>query len=503
MGLPMGLLREKSPKNRMNTGLFGSRSGEYGLLVTADSFFLSGYDSWKLGRFWLKQKLDFGTEKMLPLIVKMSLPAIAAQFVNLLYGIVDRIFIGHVPSEGTQALAGVGVCNSIILIVAAFAQFTGSGASPLAAIELGKGNQEKAEQFLGNGITLLLVFGIVLMLAVYSFMDPILRLVGASEATLPYAHSYLAWYMSGTLFVMITIGLNPFLTTEGHPKAAMFSVLIGAGINIFLDPVFIFTLGMGVRGAAMATAISQGVSSVWILHTLLKEDALLKVTRKTLRPDMAVMHSIVALGVSPFVMASTESLIGFVMNAGLAKYGDIYVSTLTILQSCMMMISTPLQGFTAGVSPVISYNYGQGNTDRIQEGKRIIFCVMTGFNFIITLLIILLPSVFGGVFTSDPKLIAEVQIYAGVFLGGFLIFGLQRSCQCMFLSMNQPKISLFIALLRKVFLLVPLALILPNFFGVKGIYLAESVADAVAATCCSLIFWKRYPKILKYIQKKS
>ncbi len=451
----------------------------------------------------MKQDLDFGTAKMLPLIVRMSLPTIAAQFVNLLYGIVDRIFIGHIPEAGTQALAGVGVCNSIILIVAAFAQFTGGGASPLTAIELGKGDRKQAEKILGNGITLLLIFGAILMIAVYAFMDPMLRRIGASDVTLPYAHSYLAWYMTGTIFVMITIGLNPFLTTEGHPKAAMVSVLIGACINIALDPLFIFTFGMGVKGAAIATVLSQGVSSLWILKVLLSPGAMLAVNRKTMKPDGAVIRRILALGVSPFVMGSTESLIGFVMNSGLAAFGDIYVSTLTIMQSCMTIISTPLQGFTAGVSPVISYNYGRGNIGRIKEGKRIVFTVMTSFNFIITLLIILFPAAFARIFTSDAQLIAQVQKYAVVFLGGFLIFGLQRSCQCIFLSMNQPKISLFIALLRKVFLLVPLALILPKIFGVTGIYLAESVADATAATCCFLIFLRRFPKILDGVRKNT
>jgi putative MATE family efflux protein len=452
----------------------------------------------------LKQELDFGTAKMLPLIFRMSIPTIAAQFVNLLYGIVDRIFIGHIPEVGTEALAGVGICNSVILLVAAFAQFTGGGASPLTAIELGKGKQERAEKMLGNGICLLVIFGILLMIVVYSFMDPILRLIGATDVTLPYAHSYLSWYMAGTLFVMTTIGLNPFLTTEGHPKAAMVSVLIGACINIALDPLFIFVFGWGVAGAAIATVISQAVSSVWILKMLLSKDALLRVSKESLKPEGATIKKILALGVSPFVMSSTESLIGFVMNAGLAAYGDIYVSTLTVMQSCMTIISTPLQGFTAGASPVISYNYGRGNVERIKEGKRIIFTVMASFNFIVTLLIILFPSAFAKIFTDDPELIAMVERYAVVFLGGFLIFGLQRACQCMFLSMNQPKISLFIALLRKVFLLVPLALILPKFFGVTGIYLAESVADATAATCCFLIFLNRFPKILDEIsgQKK-
>lgn len=451
----------------------------------------------------MKQELDFGTAKMLPLIFRMSIPTITAQFVNLLYGIVDRIFIGHIPEVGTQALAGVGICNSVILLVSAFAQFTGGGAAPLTAIELGKDKKERAGKMLGNGISLLILFGILLMIFVYSFMDPILMLIGTKEETFPYAHDYLSWYMTGTLFVMISVGLNPFLTTEGHPKAAMISVLIGACINIALDPLFIFVFGWGVAGAAIATVLSQGVSAAWILKVLLSKDALLAVTRQSLKLEGKTIRKILALGVSPFVMASTESLIGFVMNSGLAAYGSIYVSTLTVMQSCMMIISTPLQGFTAGASPVISYNYGRGNVDRIKEGGRIIFAVMGGFNFIITLLIILFPSAFARIFTADPALIEEVKTYAHVFLGGFLIFGLQRACQTMFLAMNQPKVSLFIALLRKVFLLVPLAVILPKFFGVTGIYLAESVADATAATCCFLIFLNRFPKILAEVQKQE
>lgn len=444
-------------------------------------------------------QLDFGTAKMLPLIFRMALPQIAAQFVNLLYGIVDRIYIGHIAQVGTQALAGVGICNSIILIVSAFAQFTGGGGAPLAAIALGKGNKKEAEKILGNGMTLLLIFGVFLMVIVYIVMDPLLRSIGASDAILPYAHDYLFWYMTGTLFVMVTIGLNPFLTTEGHPQAAMVSVLIGAGLNIVLDPILIFGLGMGVSGAAIATAISQSVSAIWILYILVRKDALLAVTKQTLKPDRRTIKGILELGVSPFVMSSTESLVGFVLNAGLAAFGDIYVSTLTVMQSCMMFISTPITGFQSGASPVISYNYGQGNVQRVREGRRILFAVMGGFNIFMTLCILFFPAPFARIFTDDAQLIAQVVHFIPVFLSGFIIFGFQRACQCLFLSMNQPRTSLFIALLRKVFLLIPLALILPHFFGVAGIYAAESVADVTAAISCILIFQMRFPKILKEI----
>lgn len=332
---------------------------------------------------------------MLPLLMRMALPAIAAQFVNMLYSIVDRIYIGHIAGVGTQALAGVGVCNTVILLVAAFAQFTGGGGAPLSAIALGKGQKEKAERILGNGILLLIVLSVLLMAAVYAFMDPILMATGASDTTLPYAHSYLSIYMTGTFFVMVAIGLNPFINVVGHPGIAMASVLIGAALNIVLDPVFIFALDMGVAGAALATVISQAVSAVWILQFLLRRQDTLRIGRSSLKPDAESLRQMGALGVSPFVMASTESIIGFVMNRGLVTYGDAYVSALTIMQSCMMIVSVPSSGFTSGTSPVISYNYGHGNVERVREGAKITFIIMTGFNLALILWMILMPRISG------------------------------------------------------------------------------------------------------------
>ena len=439
---------------------------------------------------------DFDRGRMLPLLMRMALPAIAAQFVNMLYSIVDRIYIGHIAGVGTQALAGVGVCNTVILLVAAFAQFTGGGGAPLSAIALGKGQKEKAERILGNGILLLIVLSVLLMAAVYAFMDPILMATGASDTTLPYAHSYLSIYMTGTFFVMVAIGLNPFINVVGHPGIAMASVLIGAALNIVLDPVFIFALDMGVAGAALATVISQAVSAVWILQFLLRRQDTLRIGRSSLKPDAESLRQMGALGVSPFVMASTESIIGFVMNRGLVTYGDAYVSALTIMQSCMMIVSVPSSGFTSGTSPVISYNYGHGNVERVREGAKITFIIMTGFNLALILWMILMPSLFARLFTQDAELIALVSRVMPVFLAGMSIFGMQRACQTLFVALNQPGISLFIALLRKIFLLVPLALILPSFLGVMGIYAAESIADGTAAICCVIIFAHRFPKIL-------
>lgn len=443
-----------------------------------------------------KSSIDFGTGRMLPLMLKMAAPSIAAQVVNMLYGIVDRIYIGHIPGTGTMALAGVGVCTTIITLISSFAQFTGGGGAPLTAIALGRGDEERAEKLLGNGITLLLVLGVALMTLTALFMDPLLRLTGASDTTLPYAHSYLSIYLTGTLFVMVTIGLNPFLNVMGHPAIAMFSVLIGAALNIALDPLFIFTFGMGVAGAALATVISQGVSAVWIIRFLLPDKAAIHVTRADLKPDAGVLCKILALGVSPFVMGSTEGIIGLVMNSGLSRYGDIYVSTLTVMQSCMMIYSVPLAGFSSGVSPVISWNYGHGNTERVKEGFRILFVVATGCNLVMDLWMILMPGLFARIFTSDAELIGKVSEIMPVFLIGMCIFGMQRACQNMFVALDEPKVSLFIALLRKIFLLVPLALVLPRFMGVMGIYAAEPIADGTAAICCVLIFVHHYRHIL-------
>lgn len=445
----------------------------------------------------------FGSEKMLPLIMKMALPSIAAQFVNMLYGIVDRIYIGHIPETGTIALAGVGICNTMIILISAFAQFTGGGGAPLASIALGKGDDREAKKLMNNGVSLLVFFTIVLMLVTYAFMDPILRLTGASDATLPYAHSYLSIYLTGTFFVMIAIGLNPFLNVQGRPGLAMGAVIVGAVMNIVLDPLFIFVFDMGVAGAAVATVISQAASAFFILRFLVSDQAQLKLSLQDMKPQKRILQKMMSLGISPFVMASTESIIGFVMNAGLSVYGDIYVSALTVMQSCMQMYAIPLNGFQQGASPVISFNYGNGNRERVKEGFRIIFVIMTVFNLVCTLAMIFFPYVFARIFTQNEELIALVSRIMPVFLLGMSIFGMQRACQTMFVALNQPGYSLFIALLRKIILLIPLALILPHFFGYMGIYTSEAIADGAAAIICILLFLHQFPRILAKMQASS
>lgn len=402
-----------------------------------------------------------GTDPMLRLIFRMALPAVAAQFVNLLYAIVDRVYIGHIPGIGTDALAGVGVTMSIVILISSFSAIVGAGGAPLAAIALGQGNRERAGKILGNGFVLLLLFTVVTSSLAYLFMEPVLLLTGASEHTLGYAEDYLSVYLLGTLFVELSVGLNAFINTQGRPGIAMTSVLIGAAMNIVLDPVFIFGLDMGVKGAALATILSQACSAGWVLRFLFSRQASLPLERRYMKLDKGIVLSMLALGVSPFIMASTESLVGFVLNGSLKHFGDIHVSALAILQSAMQFASVPLVGFAQGFVPVASYNYGHGYKDRVRSCFRISLITMFSFNFVLMLLMICFPSVVASAFTDDEVLIGTVRCVMPVFLAGMTIFGLQRACQNMFVALGQARISIFIALLRKVILLIPLACCCP------------------------------------------
>ena len=350
------------------------------------------------------------TERMVPLVFKMAMPAVAAQLVNLLYGIVDRIYIGHIPQIGTDALAGVGVTTSIILLISAFSAIVGGGGAPLAAIALGQNDRERAGRILGNGVLLLVAFTVVTSLTAYVFMEPLLLLTGASVHTLGYAVDYLSVYLMGTIFVELSTGLNTFINAQGRPAVAMYSVLIGAVLNIALDPLFIFAFGMGVKGAAVATVISQACSAVWVLRFLTSSRASLRIEWRYVRPERKVIVPIVALGVSPFIMASTESLVGFVLNTGLKRFGDIYVSTLTVLQSAMQFGSVPMTGFAQGFVPIVSYNYGHGDVDRVKSCFRVAVTVMFTFNLVLMLFMIFFPHVVASAFTDDVVLIGSVGV---------------------------------------------------------------------------------------------
>lgn len=435
------------------------------------------------------QDEKLGTAPLGRLIFGLAIPSVVAQLINVIYNMVDRIYIGHIPDVGAEALAGLGLSLPVILLIQAFSALAGMGGAPRASIQLGKGDRDSAERILGNSVTMLIGFAVILTCGFYFVKEPLLYLFGASDATLPYAEAYLNIYLVGTIFVMAYQGLNMYISCQGHARTAMISVLIGAILNIGLDPLFIFGLHMGIRGAALATIISQGVSAVWVVSFLLSKRTGLKIRVKNMRLNARVAGAILGLGVSPFVMQSTESLISIVLNRGLQQYGgDIYVGVLTILQSVMQLIVIPVQGFSQGVQPIISYNYGANQLRRVRKTIQIALSVIWGFSFLFTGIVMLFPKVFTSLFTSQPEMLSLSASKLPVFLAGLLIFGIQMTCQNTFMGLGKAKLSLFIALWRKVILLIPLALILPHFAGVDGIYWSEPIADTVSALTAGILF---------------
>lgn len=430
-----------------------------------------------------------GTEPLGKLIFSLALPSVLAQVVNLLYSIVDRIYIGHIEGVGAMALTGLGLCTPIILIVSAFAAFAGNGGAPLAAMELGRGNREKASIILTNACALLAVFSVMLPAVLLSFKTPLLYFFGASDITIGYAQDYLSIYLCGTVFVQFALGLNMYISCQGQAKTAMLSVLIGAVSNIILDPVFIFALDMGVKGAATATIISQALSAAWVVRFLLSKKSAITISLKHLKPDMRIIGKIASLGVSPFIMQSTESLIAIVFTSGLQKYGgDLYVGTYTILNSVMQLIFIPANGFTYGTQPIISYNYGAGNYSRIKKNFCIITAVALCYTAVFCTFAFICPTALPALFTDDAALLELTASKLPIFIGGMILFAIQMGAQTTLLGIGQAKISLFIACLRKIILLTPLALILPRFMGVDGIYFAEPISDTISALTSLVLF---------------
>lgn len=438
-----------------------------------------------------------GTERIGRLMVSMAVPSIIAQIINILYNIVDRIYIGHIPGVGAAALTGVGITFPIITLISAFSAFVGMGGAPLAAIWMGKGDRKHAEKILGSGACLLVIFTIVLMAVFYLFQKPFLYMFGASDATIGYSLDYMSIYLLGTLFVELALGLNPFIIFQGRSRIAMISIVIGAVVNIALDPLFIFVFGWGVKGAAIATVLSQAVSAAWNVNFLMGKKSSLRLSFCNIRPDFRIMGQICSLGISPFIMRATESLISIVLNRGLQMYGgDLYVGSLTIMQSVLQLFSAPLTGFTQGVQPIISYNYGAGKFDRVKKLYRSMIAVSFTISFVANMTAMCFPALYASLFTNDEELIVLVSRVMPVFLFGMLFFGLQNGIQPTFLALGQAKISLFIAMFRKVILLVPLALVLPRFFGVMGIYYAEPISDIISAATACILFALNIKKIL-------
>ena len=443
-------------------------------------------------------KERLGTEPLGRLMVSLAVPAVAAQLINMLYNIVDRIYIGHIRGYGDIALTGVGVTFPIIMLISAFSAFAGMGGAPLASIELGKKDIRKAEQILGNSAGMIVLFSIVLTIGFSIFKTPVLYAFGASEVTIGYAKSYIGIYLVGTIFVQIAVGLNTFISGQGESKVAMLSVVIGALLNICLDPVLIFVLDMGVKGAALATVVSQAVSAAWVIRFLTSKRSSMKLKTEHMRLKKEIVVRIAGLGVSPFIMQSTESMVGITLNSGLQNYGgDLYVGTMSIMTSIMQLILIPVQGISQGVQPIISYCYGAGDKDRVKGTfTRLLISGLLG-TLILGGVAVLAPGVYAGIFTNNEDLIRLTCQVMPVYFLGITIFGLQSACQSTFLALGQAKVSLFIALLRKVILLIPLAVIFPKFMGVMGVYRAEPVADVISVVTTCVLFVLTMRKVLR------
>ena len=436
------------------------------------------------------------------LFFKLAIPSVLAQVVNLLYNLIDRIFIGRISEVGSDALTGVGVCFPLIIIVSAFSSLFGMGGAPEAAIKLGEGNQSEANKILGNSITMTVLFAIILTIVVLIFKEPILYAFGASDNTIKYSLEYMNVYAYGTIFVMISLGLNAFITTQGFSKISMFNVVIGAAINIALDPLFIFGFNLGVKGAAIATIIAQSVSAFLVFRFLISKKSMLKITLKDLKIDIKILLSIIALGLSPFIMQSTESIISICFNTSLLKYGgDIAVGTMTILSSLMQFAMFPLQGFAQGAQPIISYNFGAKNPDRIKKTFKILILICVSYSFIFWMGSMLFPRLLVSIFTENAALIDFASRALRIYMGVICLFGIQIACQQTFVSLGNAPVSLFLALLRKVILLIPLIYIIPLFMENKcdAVFLAEPIADFLAVTTTAIMFLIVFKKSMKKI----
>ena len=443
-----------------------------------------------------------GTAPLLPLIFSLALPTALAQLVNMLYNIVDRIYVGHIPGNSSLALAGLGVTYPIIVLITAFSNLVGMGGAPRASVAMGRGDYKTAEKILGNCITLLVVLSVVLSVVFTAFGEPVLLAFGASENTLPYAMSYLRIYLLGTIFVQFTLGMTPFITNQGFAKTSMATTCIGAISNIILDPVFIYGLNMGVQGAAVATILSQALSMIWVLCFFLGKRSVLRIRKENLVPDKAIMALVLSLGVSPFLMSATECLIQLSFNTGAAKYGgDNAVAIMSILFSVAQIANLPIQGFCQGAQPLIGYNFGARKLERVRKTFLVMLSVSMGVTTLVVAAVEIAPQLFLGLFSSEAEIISMGMSPLRIYLLGYFFMGAQNACQQTFLGLGEAKLSMFIALLRKIILLLPLSFIIPGIFGMLGasqlvgLYVAEPVSDCISASTCTILFfaieWKK------------
>ena len=432
-----------------------------------------------------RAKQDMGSGSIPKLMLNLAIPAVVAQLINMLYNIVDRIYIGHIPEAGASALTGVGLFLPILMMINAFAMLAGSGGAPRAAIAMGKNEQENAQKILGNCFSVLMIFAVVLTITFYAFAPQLLRLFGASDVTLPYALDYARIYILGTVFVMIVMGLNPFITTQGFAKFSMITTVVGAVCNIILDPILIFGFHMGVKGAAVATVLSQAVSAVWVLIFLRGSRTMLRLTLADMKIVPEIILPCLALGISTFVMLSTESILNISFNSSLSRFGgDVAVGAMTIISSCNQLVTLPLQGICQGGQPIMSYNFGAGKKNRVKQAFYCQFGACAGYATLLWLLMMIAPQVFAGIFSSDATLVDYTVWAMRIYMAGIFSTGIQISCQQTFMALGQAKISLLMACLRKLVLLIPLIFLLPFFFSNKvfGVFVAEPVSDIIAAS---------------------
>ena len=448
-----------------------------------------------------KRTNDLGNDPVPQLLLRLAVPAVTAQVVNALYNIVDRMYLGHMKPDGDLAITGVGVAFAIIMFISALSALVGMGGGSRAAIRTGEGRTDLAEEILGNCTLLILLISAVVMAVFLPLQRPMLLMMGADGETIGYAVDYLTIYLCGTVFVQISLALNNFITTQGFSTTSMLTVIIGAVTNIVLDPIFIFGMNMGVQGAALATVIAQAVSAVWVLVFLTGKRTKLKIRLKYLRLKPQIVLPVVSIGVSPFIMQSTESLVNISFNASLLKYGgNTYVGAMTICSSIMQVLSMIFQGMTQGAQPIVGYNYGAGQLDRVRKTFRLLITVGVIYSITGWLLIQLFPHAFVALFNDKPELVEAAVWALRIYLACFFMLGVQFSCQQTFVALGQAKVSLFLALLRKIILLIPLIYILPHIITgdqVFAVYLAEPVADALAATTTGLMFAWKFPRILR------
>lgn len=440
-----------------------------------------------------------GTERISKLFVRMVIPSVVAQLISLIYNIVDRIYIGHIPGSGSLALTGVGICMPLVIIISAFASLVGIGGAPLASIHLGRKDTQTAETILGNCTVVLLGLSVVLTAVFQFFAADLLMLFGASKNTLPFALEYMRTYVWGTIFVQFALALNNFITAQGFTRISMITVLTGAVCNIILDPIFIFSMNMGVRGAALATVISQALSAVFVLLFLSGRKTGIRLKRHCMKPDIKLILRFLSLGLSPFVMQSTECILSICFNNSLLKYGgDIAVGAMSVFATIMQLATLPMMGFAQGAQPITSYNYGADNWDRVAANFKLLLTASLSYSALMWIVILLFPQLLIQIFTNDPVLISYSSSMIRIYFGMLIFMGAQLACQNTFLALENAKVSLFLALLRKVFLLIPLIYILPVLISnqTAAVFLAEPIADALAAITTLTLFCLQYRKQL-------